>query len=551
MGEIFSQLSDKDKNFIRNYVKYYGSCDDHEINTCNMRPLDEVLYCWEHNKQQYLFQMLGKQLRLEREIAYEKDNCTLREELGQSMSYGEMKDFVSLLECSVARWTHEGTIIRYCFDRNNLINNIYDNGPEGEFQTKHMEHPVVIKHGIKLMKLLGRIAKEMHAEAQFEKFRIEHSRILNQKSLTGTLCLSIHPIDYITMSDNGHGWTSCMSWIETGCYRSGTVEMMNSPSVIVAYLKSNKSVTFNSECQLSYDKKWRELIIADPSAIINVKGYPYNSAGLSKAAIEWVRELAMMNLGWQCSERTVEYHEDEVIAVNNIAYRFNFETDAMYNDFFSGNTQHFLIPIPDITAAYRFGDFDNRCINYSGPLTCMSCGEEIDYHSDDTDIVLCDGCENYACCACCGDRITSDEYWFEDERYCEYCYNDNFVYDDLEHETIRKDDSVTIYLTRYTNDLEPERKWLLRAITTRCDNIDFFEDNYLRKGAIVKFDAHNYMRYVNITDCRPRGLDAFGFYRRWHRESLEEQWQEVFRFAEGHPRFNDEFRKEILTILKK
>ena len=80
-------------------------------------------------------------------------------------------------------------------------------------------------------------------EAIFEQMRIKHSQILNKKRLKGTLCLSIHPLDYITISDNNCDWDSCMTWTGDDCpgeYRLGTLEMMNSPSVVVAYLDSKE-----------------------------------------------------------------------------------------------------------------------------------------------------------------------------------------------------------------------------------------------------------------------------------------------------------------------
>ena len=79
---------------------------------------------------------------------------------------------------------------------------------------------------------------EYFAADEWEEIRLAHSQIFNTNKMTGTLCLSIHPLDYATASDNDNGWSSCMSWRDDGCYRMGTVEMMNSPMVICAYFAS-------------------------------------------------------------------------------------------------------------------------------------------------------------------------------------------------------------------------------------------------------------------------------------------------------------------------
>ena len=76
------------------------------------------------------------------------------------------------------------------------------------------------------MRVLSKIATAYNLPG-FEDFRIAQSLVTNQANLKGYITLSIHPLDYMTMSDNNCGWDSCMSWQEEGCYRQGTVEMMN------------------------------------------------------------------------------------------------------------------------------------------------------------------------------------------------------------------------------------------------------------------------------------------------------------------------------------
>ena len=74
---------------------------------------------------------------------------------------------------------------------------------------------------------------------EVEDFRIYISQLLNTRAFTGNLCISIHPLDYITMSDNSYGWTSCMSWLKKGNYAGGTVEMMNSDNAYILKVKSH------------------------------------------------------------------------------------------------------------------------------------------------------------------------------------------------------------------------------------------------------------------------------------------------------------------------
>ena len=90
---------------------------------------------------------------------------------------------------------------------------------------------------------------------EFEDFRIKHSRILSEKEFIGRLSLSIHPLDFMTMSDNDSDWSSCMSWRTCGSYRRGTVEMMNSPCVVVAYLSASKPMVLDRGSHFKWNIK--------------------------------------------------------------------------------------------------------------------------------------------------------------------------------------------------------------------------------------------------------------------------------------------------------
>ena len=61
-----------------------------------------------------------------------------------------------------------------------------------------------------------------------------------------------------------------MSWFEKGEYRQGTVEMMNSECVVVAYLESTTNMTIRDGEWNS--KRWRELFVVDENVLANGAG---------------------------------------------------------------------------------------------------------------------------------------------------------------------------------------------------------------------------------------------------------------------------------------
>jgi hypothetical protein len=305
--------------------------------------------------------------------------------------------------------------------------------------------------GAKLMKFLGKIAEVYGITEDFEKFRIEHSQILNSAEVKGTLCLSIHPLDYITMSENDSKWKSCMNWHDRGCYRRGTVEMMNSPYVIVAYVESKEPMirfgkTWNN-------KKWRQLFVVSDEAITGIKAYPYYHNGLTEIAGNWIAEIynAAGN-NYNIPEAKFLQYDCNIFYgdITNTEWRICYETNVMYNDF--GNAHdHYVIP----NQYWLDEECPDTEINYSGVAQCMSCGCEIsacEYNEDDSSAeilvcgrcgapdAICDGChrptyqENLVCiddtyfCPDCLEDTTMVDF-ISGERHCNYNFRSVFLTD--------------------------------------------------------------------------------------------------------------------------
>ena len=89
------------------------------------------------------------------------------------------------------------------------------------------------------------------------------SRFIQENKIEGYLYLSIHPLDFLTISENNEEWSSCHSL--DGDYRTGNLSYMVDQTTIVAYLADDKmehlrclpsGMTWNS-------KKWRMFIHTD------------------------------------------------------------------------------------------------------------------------------------------------------------------------------------------------------------------------------------------------------------------------------------------------
>lgn len=239
--------------------------------------------------------------------------------------------------------------------------------------------------------------------------------IFNVKDFKGTLCLSIHPLDFMTMSDNESRWESCMSWRNEGCYRQGTIEMMNSPCVVIAYLKNEEDMNLCGGYTWN-NKRWRELFIVNEKCITNIKSYPYTSEVLTKEVLSWLVDLARTNKGLTY-DQPFEWQSGDGYPYFNMKY-INFETSYMYNDITADSTRiHYMYVAPGVT------DID---INYSGDFVCMECGEcnEPSEYDGSTGTLICYKCEPSYYCYECGDRYYEDGLHYVDGNYyCEYCYD--------------------------------------------------------------------------------------------------------------------------------
>ena len=418
----YEALTAQDKEYITEYIEKWGGINS---SVKLKEPLDYILREWNKSKQT-LFNIFGEKLMLEKEIQVEDgDNKKIREINNYLNSTNPGTDFIN----SVRKlFTFNGTYFEDTYATYNLTQakQLFTNRVAKEFSYRNKDGKIVkVPEGAKVMRVLQKIAKEFDLP-DFEIFRNHISRITEIRKSKIKFTLSIHPLDYMTMSDNANGWESCMNWTQgPGSYRAGTIEMMNSPVVVVAYITTKPYYPANTSIEWT-SKSWRELIIVHPNTICSVKSYPYYNIAFDKALVNWLADLVEEKTEWRynrkkpqeslesCSD--IKAWQDKEDKDNH--FLLDFTTNEMYNDF--GNTDNygiFSINPPD-------NKYRTSTINYSGLMTCMCCGEN-GYWSDDTEAVICEDCEPSIYCYCCGERVNAnDAIEVDGEWVCEDCYND-------------------------------------------------------------------------------------------------------------------------------
>lgn len=512
---LLDMITAEEREMIKNQVERYSMSNGSYADMSGW-DMNHALREWDYAKRQYLAQIFKAEnnepaLILRKEIEFHRGLDELMTDLEDEVDYPTcFRDLILMMDAAArladdyhwkydtdaekvppclrsistdAAYSMRRTIYDLC-STTTLAANIY-NGPTIEIPLPTGKN-LKINHGCRVVKMLGKLVEAFGFDTkEFEEYRIHHSQILNQKRLKGTLCLSIHPLDYITMSDNDSDWESCMSWENNGCYRQGTVEMMNSECVVVAYLEAEKPMRLSNAGYWN-NKKWRELYIVHPQVITNVKGYPYCNSNLTAEVLKWLSSLVEKSgvFGKNAYKNKI-YHwdsvdHDELYDETKVTIRFS--TNYMYNDF-GHNYQYCMI---GSNVEYK----QHIYINYSGASECMLCGELDPEFANDDDAVklVCKNCDDCICCGCCGRILynADDCTYVNGESICNSCLEDYYIYDMVNEEFIHHEDAIKICIcnaehTKYCGD------WRMTVVTNQDISPDYLTTN---PDGFIKRSSH-------------------------------------------------------------
>lgn len=500
--DIKEILSEEDIKKIDDYRRYYADA----ARTCSreqMTDIETILEPWLCAKTQFLTRLFPEgQTIIEKDVTIAQFNNEISDKIYHTLispshafviKYNEYVDeyFYRKLGTPCENYWNLKSLI----GQDTLAENVWRGFPfdiayEENGETKTYK----IQKGTKIMKALAKLAKIWHIDTNFEDFRIKHSQILNEAHFTGRLCLSIHPLDFMTMSDNSCNWSSCMSWENEGEYHQGTIEMMNSPYVMEAYLKSASDTELGGVKW--NNKKWRELFIVHPTGIFAIKGYPYWNRELEKISLEWIRDLAVNVFHATYSPLLmahVEGRNNLTYIYDGITYDFEFNTDHMYNDFCYDHAAMVAMMPNDV----------HEEIYYSGDSECMCCGR----HGDDNQMMIfsdanicCENCQKaHRCCVCDEVLYDPDGTYCDDDGnyYCEDCWNDRFTYCEDCGEDVPKEDAYTIELRRYQSDRDYVEYVSSTTLCRWCFNDKFTTE---KKDWLAEVSEKNEKKYKMYGD---------------------------------------------------
>lgn len=339
------------------------------------------------------------------------------------------------------------------------LEGLYENKTVHEFTIVNEYDGTIcdIPAGMKLGKALNLFVRAGQCKADtISEIILELSRLIQECKVKGKLCFSVHPMDYLTLSENQHNWRSCHAL--DGEYRSGNLSYMLDDCTAIVYLKSDEDKVlprFPNHIKWN-SKKWRCLMFFDDARTTVWAGrqYPF----FSQSALCAVRDLLFephsyfcatekVNPLWANSWHHVGYKGDISLGEQQSTLS---EMHVMFDGVIRPIT-HFVQDAPHSThyndlirsTVYTpwmcaYGPYYNftkdqppLVIGYAP--TCVHCGADT---ICDSDTMLCSRCltdntdiehDDIAECTECGQRLyTPHEGIFCnicEAYYCRSCYN--------------------------------------------------------------------------------------------------------------------------------
>lgn len=277
--------------------------------------------------------------------------------------------------------------------------------------------------GQKLSKVMNKLAKmlEIDKDPDYNRKFAAYSDAINPLKITRHTVLSLHPVDYLTMSF-GNSWASChtidkenrrgMAHSYEGCYSAGTMSYMLDETSFVFYTVDGKYTGDQLELQ---PKIQRCMFHVGNDKLVQGRMYPQSTDG-EIGIYRDVREI-VQNVIAACFNIPNFWSIEKGISDCCEAIR---SKGVHYRDY--ANFDY-------CNVSYLKTSDDWRCyerITVGHNPICPNCGCE---HTESSNI-LCDDCKSNGghYCTCCGEwlecgegrEIDGDWYCCNCSSYCEY-----------------------------------------------------------------------------------------------------------------------------------
>ena len=308
-----------------------------------------------------------------------------------------------------------------------------------------------VKTGCKTIKSFKVFFSPEYKEELY-RWQQKASELIQKGKVTGYLKFSVHPLDFLTISENNHNWSSCHSL--HGDYAGGNLDYLTDSSTFIAYLSStqdnNEPLSGLADFKWN-SKKWRMLVYVNDNKHLVFLGreYPFSNMCLVRKTKQFISKVilgdemhyAFDEFNWHHSYDKISqscnndkrystaikpsfFINDRIIQVNNLinckSYPLHFN-DLLYSSFY----------LPEARIDPNFV-YDEDTIEIGGKSWCAFCGKE---EVRRPEMYLCDACafthslklpDGYCRCDHCGEILDEgSSFWLDDFDIvvCKECYD--------------------------------------------------------------------------------------------------------------------------------
>lgn len=281
----------------------------------------------------------------------------------------------------------------------------------------------VIPEGSKLLKAFKYFITDKET---LRTIQDEASMIIQQKYLEGILCLSVHPLDYLSLSENTYNWRSCHAL--DGDYRAGNISYMLDNSTVVCYLKSEEDVKLHMFGSVKWNsKKWRMLLhfSSDQSLVFAGRQYPFGNDSILSEIKKVLETLGLTFETPTWKETHEEEYETRYIDFKNT---ITLITDIISDCDFPCHYNDLLYSSYYTNPYYLISDVKkDLTVNIGERVYCLLCGKELVEPEEGT--LLCDKCDSLVEVYCDGCHRAVENYDYDEDlihteegyTYCPEC----------------------------------------------------------------------------------------------------------------------------------
>ena len=336
-----------------------------------------------------------------------------------------------------------------------------------------------IPKGMKLIKAFKYFEKDKDILSSIQDLA---SRYIQENKIKGKLCFSVHPLDFLSSSENTYKWRSCHAL--DGEFRAGNLSYMTDNVTFMVYVKgANDDYLPNFPTSVPWNsKKWRVLMHVALNNDIMFAGrqYPFSSkVGLDTALNiyndMYMRKFPSTNVWspgykytpWRNNYIThVPFGEEESLVPLNTRYLlFNHQLLDIeqviidppgalnYNDLLSSSIYlkpYYTVLHDGFSSPHGASHLLSNPLNVGMRVRCLEC--DMDY-IDDSQYMRCHSCEleygdsdddSYTYCSCCDTRLYYDDaYEVNGEMICDSCFSEEcFICDNCGESHFNEDRRV-------------------------------------------------------------------------------------------------------------